>query len=119
VRKIRVNLHFRIDIRTRRVLQEVYERSTFKTLTDVVEAAILYFAKNKFGIEEKDYCDGMTKFQSTKGEVYCAKKATWVNFVVCLRCKQWKTEKPKTPIEETPREETSEEIEEIEEGETI
>ena len=79
-------LAFRIDIRVRRTLKEIYDNTTFKSITEIVEKSILEFAK-KHGIKPRELCKNMSKFQGN--QIYCSKKGNWVDYQVCLKCSEW------------------------------
>ena len=77
---------FRLDLRTKKLLQKIYENTSFKTYTEIVEKAIEEFAKQN-NIKPVNYCKYMSKFE--KDQIFCSKKGNWVHFSVCLKCREW------------------------------
>ena len=87
---MRISTNFRLDIRTKKLIKKIYEKSSFKTVTEIVEVAIKQLAKN-LGLELYDFCPYMIAFKGCK--VFCGKKESWVHFKVCLDCYEWDNKK--------------------------
>lgn len=78
----------RVDLATKRLIKEIFDRTTHKSYIDVIETALRKYAK-ELGIKPKKRCKYNTKEDAEKLRVFCAKDGQYKHYDACIRCSFW------------------------------